>query len=245
MSSVDFTELSDGLDLATVDNGVTAGIAAPNGGGSFVYGFNSLAVTPGAVGYFTNQVNFAPMAKGSSVRGAVSRGVSGGTANFSPFLFAGLGGTSVNDACYMLGLSDADPYHIVLKKGVLATGIVDAAPAPATNGILLRSSATDTIGSATPYRHLRLDVIVNDNGDVILQPFENDLDAQPLGVAPVWVAIPMLNEAGVAATEFIDDALQVNSGSPAYTSGRGGYGFQTADVTRRAYFDHIEIFRQL
>ena len=63
MAETDWTEMNDGLDIATVDRGVTTGIARPPGGGSFLFGFNSLSTAAGAVGFFTNQVNFAPMAK--------------------------------------------------------------------------------------------------------------------------------------------------------------------------------------
>ena len=59
MAETDWTFLNDGLDAATVDRGVTTGIARPPGGGSFVFGFNSLATAQGVVGLFTNQVNFA------------------------------------------------------------------------------------------------------------------------------------------------------------------------------------------
>jgi hypothetical protein len=72
MAETDWTFLNDGLDAATVDRGVTTGIARPPGGGSFVFGFNSLSTAQGAVALFTNQLNFAPMAKGGSVRGATS-----------------------------------------------------------------------------------------------------------------------------------------------------------------------------
>ena len=43
MAETDWTFLNDGLDAATVDRGVTTGVARPPGGGSFVFGFNSLA----------------------------------------------------------------------------------------------------------------------------------------------------------------------------------------------------------
>ncbi len=56
MAEADWTYLNDGLDIATVDRGVTAGIARPPGGGSFLYAFNSLAAVEGAVGLFANLV---------------------------------------------------------------------------------------------------------------------------------------------------------------------------------------------
>lgn len=235
MASTDWTYLNDGLDINSVDRGVTTGIARPSGGGNFVFGFNSLNANSGAVGLFTNQTNFAPMAKGASIRGAVKRLPSGGPTGFSPFFFAGLSGNSVNDPGYLLGLGDADPYHLILKKGVLLTGTPDLAPDPEANGILLRSVATfdqDT------WHHLRLDMIANENGDVLLQVFANDLAANPLGDAPDWVPVPGMEE-------FIDDALGVNSGSQPYTSGRAGFGIRVQDVTRRAAFDHVEVYRQL
>jgi len=133
----------------------------------------------------------------------------------------------------LLGLGDGDPHHIVLRKGMLSTGLPDVVPG--TQGVLRRSSATFALGT---WLHLRLDMVVNQNGDVLLQVFQNDLAAHPIGTAPLWAAVPGMDE-------FIDDALEVNSGSPAFTSGRAGFGFFTKDVTRRSFFDAVEIYRQL
>lgn len=235
MSSADWTELTGGLAIASVDRGVTNGVPRANGGGNFLFGFNSLVVVTGAVGFFTNQVNFAPMAKGGSVRGAIKRLPSGGPLGFSPVLFIGLQGTSVGDIGYMLGLGNSDPYHIVLKKGVFGTELQDLAPDAPANGVLMRSAGTydnDT------WHHLRLDMIVNANGDVLLQCFENNLAAHALGTAPVWTPI-------VGMENFVDDALQINSGSAPLTTGRAGFGFWTNDVTRRSAVDHVEVYRQL
>jgi hypothetical protein len=234
MAETDWTTFNDGLDIAALDRGVTTGATPPSGGGSFVFGFNSLSAVVGAAALFTNQANFAPTPalRGGSVRGAVKRGVSGGTTGFSPFLLIGAQGPSVNDYAYMLGLMDDDPHHIALAKGRIVNGIPSGSPG---NGIILaRSSATylpDT------YHHLRLDMVVNQNGDVLLQSFRSDLGAHAV-TAPAWVAIP-----GMA--QFIDDALAVNSGTQPLTSGRMGFGMAVKDVARRGYFDHIECFRQL
>jgi hypothetical protein len=233
MAETDWTFLNDGLDAATVDRGVTTGIARPPGGGSFVFGFNSLSTAQGAVALFTNQLNFAPMAKGGSVRGAIQRGVSGGPLGFAPFLFVGLQGPSVNDLGYLLGLGDGDPHHVVLRKGALSGGLPDIPPG--TQGVLRRSTGTFMPGT---WVHLRLDMIVNLNGDVLLQVFQNDLVANPLGGAPSWQPVPGMSE-------FIDDALGINSGSQPFTSGRAGFGFFTKDVTRRGFLDHVEVYRQL
>ena len=231
MASKDWTYLNDGLDIATVDRGVTAGIPRPPGGGSFLFGFNSLTVAKGAVALFANVVNFAPMAKGGSIRGCLQRGPGGGPTAFSPFLFLCGQDTSVNDNAYLVGLSDDDPHRIVLCKGAVVRGT------PASNGpgVLLRSSDSFVQGT---WLHLRLDVIVNPNGDVVLSVFRNDVDNHPLGTAPDWEPV-----AGMPT--FIDDALGINSGSQPFTSGRGGFGFAVSDVTRRGFFDQLELARQV
>ncbi len=231
MSETDWSYLNGGLDIAAVDRGVTAGIARPPGGGSFLFAFNSLAAVTGAVGLFANLANFAPMAKGGSIRGAVQRGAGGGPIGFSPFLFLCCQGNSVNDSAYMLGLSDDDPHRVVLRKGAIAVGLPDADGA----GVLLKSAASF---AQSTWLHLRLDVIANTNGDVVLKVLQNDLAAHALGTTPDWQPVPGM-------VEFIDDHLGINSGSQPLTSGRGGFGFSVKDVTRRAYFDHIELLRQV
>ncbi len=231
MASTDWTYLNDGLDIAAVDRGVTSGIARPPGGGDFLFGFNSLVATRGAVGLFANLPDFAPMAKGGSIRGCVQRGPGGGSTGFSPFLFLCGQGTSVNDNAYLLGLSDDDPHRIVLRKGSVVAGV----PESDGPGVLLRSNESFSQGT---WLHLRLDVIVNPNGDVVLAAFRSDLSAHPLGTPPDWKPI-----AGMPT--FIDDQLAINTGSQPLTSGHCGFGFAVADVTRRGYFDHLEIARQV
>jgi hypothetical protein len=230
VAETDWTYLNGGLDIATVDRGVAAGVARPPGGGDFVFAFNSLVAADGAVARFVNLPDFAPMAKGGLIRGCVQRGPGGGPTGFAPYFFLCCQGTSVHDTAYLLGLSDDDPHRIVLRKGTPAAGIPDDTGL----GTLLASSASFAQGT---WLHLRLDVIVNANGDVVLAVFENDLQANPLGAPPDWQPV-----AGMV--EFIDDHLGINSGSQPLTSGRGGFGVAVADVTRRAYFDHIEVMRQ-
>jgi hypothetical protein len=231
MAEIDWTYLNDGLDIATVDRGVTSGIARPPGGGNFLFAFNSLAAVQGAVALFANLVDFAPMAKGGSIRGCIQRGPGGGPTGFSPFFFMCCQGNSVNDTAYLLGLCDEDPHRIVLRKGAVTVGLPDSEG----QGVLLASGESFAQGT---WLHLRLDVIVNTNGDVVLHVFQNDLVARPLGTSPDWQPVGGM-------IEMIDDHLGINSGSQPLTSGRGGFGCAFTDVTRRVFFDHVELFRQL
>lgn len=234
MGETDFTFLTNVLDTGTVDRGVTAGVATPNGGGSFVFGFNSLAVAEGAVALFTNQANFAPMTKGCSIRGCIKRAISGGNEGWSPYMFVGLQGPDVGDYGYLLGLEDNDPYRIVLRKGTPLGGCPSADEDPNT----LRTGSQTHLVSADQWHHLRLDMIVNLTTDVVLKAYVNDLSAQPIGTTPDWQPVPGL-------ADFLDDALGINSGSQPFQDGRAGFGIAVKDTARRAYFDQLEIARQL
>jgi hypothetical protein len=231
LAATDWTYLTNGLDITVVDRGVTAGIPTAPGGGSYLFGFNSLAVATGAVGLFASLPNFAPMQKGGSIRGCLQRGPGGGPTNFSPFLFLCAQGPTVGDSGYLLGLSDEDPHRIVLRKGALVNG----AGASSGPGLLLASGATFAQGT---WLHLRLDAIVQPNNDVVLAVFQNDLTAHPLGTPADWEPV-----AGMA--NFVDDQLGINSGTQPFVSGRGGFGFAVKDVTRRSFVDQIELWRQL
>lgn len=234
MSSTDWTDLTNSLSSVDVRRGVTGGATPPNGGGTFVYGMRSLAIVNGVVARKTNQVNFdpTPSNKGGSIRGALQRGVSGGPAGFQPFLFIGAqGNDAAADKAYMIGLTDGDPFKIVLVKGALVNGIPDVAPG--AQGVLRRSTASFAIGT---WLHLRLDMRVNLTGDVVLSVFRNDLNANAV-TSPVWAAVAGLEQ-------IIDDTLGANTGSLPFTEGRMGYGARFADVGRRVYFDHIESIRE-
>lgn len=237
MAEADWTVLASSLSIASTKYGVSNGEPRPNGGGNFTFGFNSLTAAAGVVALYANQASFAPMAKGASIRAAIKRGVSGGPTNFAPFLFAGASSNDVTTAsAYMLGLDDDDPHRIVIAKGLM-TGGVPAVPAgTSSGGARVLKAGTETFLNNT-WLHLRLDMIVNTNGDVILQAYRSDLTAN-LVTAPAWVPVP-------GCENFVDDALEVNSGSAPLTSGYGGFGFQSKDVTRRAYFDQLEVQRQL
>jgi hypothetical protein len=242
MAETDFTYLTDSLSSPVVARGVTAGVTPPNGGGSYVFGLNSLDLNVGAVALKANQVgDYNPLLAGGTVRGALQRGVSGGRTNFAPYLFIGLTGNTVNDQGYVLGLGDSDPHHIILKKGAINNGLLDAAPDAPNNGVLMRSTAAYAPGT---WLHLRLDMIVQGSGDVLLQVYANDLTAHAV-TTPTWVTVPgMEGPQYPSITGFIDDALAVNTGSAPFVSGYAGFGFYTADVTRRAYFDHFQLGKQ-
>jgi hypothetical protein len=194
---------------------------------------------PGSSGFFINQANFSPTAagKGGSIRACLQRGVSGGTTGFAPFIFIGLQGVNTSDTGYILGISDGNPGHVVLRKGTLNAG-VGAVPDsnPGTDGVLRKSTGTKATGV---WAHLRLDMIVNTNGDVVLNVYENDLAAHPLGTPEDWQPI-------TGMTSFVDDALGVNTGSFPYTTGRMGFGFWVANLaSRRGFVEAVSAMRQL
>lgn len=243
MAQANWSILTDSLAAPEVEHGVTAGVAKPNGGGNFVYGVNSTEIVDGVLALACNLANFIPMAKGGTISGAIKRGVSGGPTGFAPFLFIGHQGTNVSGVAYILGLSDADPYHIQLRKGPLTGGLPDGVVN--SNGgdhILMRS--TEAFDPDT-WHHLRLDMIVQGTGDVILQCYANDLGAH-LVSNPTWVTVPGMEgpQAPIIAG-FVDDALGINTGSAPNIDGRAGFGFRIEDVTRRAFVDYLELRRQL
>lgn len=227
MAEADFSELTNSLSGGTLRRGVTAGVTTPTGGGSFAFGANSIASTAGAWGLYTNQANFSPTPanKGGSIRAALKRGPGVG---FAPLIFIGLQSNDVNASGYLLGLTDGDPARIALVKGQLVNGIPDVAPG--TLGVLRRSDSTV---EADTWQHLRLDMVVNTNGDVVLNCFRNLGNVS----SPSWVAIPGI-------TQVIDDVLGVNTGSTPFTNGRMGFGGRWAETNRRAYWDYVESVRQ-
>lgn len=239
MASNDWTLATDSLTSADVARGVSAGVTPPSAGSTFCYVMNALTNTPGCVALYASpqspNTNFNPMLKGGEITGACQRGVGGGNEGMSAFLYIGLQGTSVGDEAYILGLSDGDPSHLELRKGIISAGLPDAAAdALGTNHILSRSTASFAPGD---WVQLKLEVTYNDNGDVVIQVFQNDLSANDV-TAPVWEAIAGMDQ-------FIDDLAGINSGSLPLVGGRAGFGGTFSDSVRRAYFDQIEVFKQL
>lgn len=226
MAEADWTVATDSLDANSVRRGSTMGVAPPNGGG-FVYAFNSAASVVGASSLFHNGANFAPYLEGASIRGAFQKGAGGGATGSTPLIILNQEGPSVNDSAYMLCFADNDPAKLQLVKG---------APVNGPAGVVLRES--DDTFDIGDWLHLRLDAVLNANGDVALTIFKNDLVANPIGGAFVWTAV-----AGM--TVFIDDALGINSGSLPLAGGRAGFGMWCNEVTRRAYHANIELSRQI
>jgi len=237
MAESDYTFF--GADAAAIKRAATAGFTPPahSGTNQFLLGFQSVTTTSDAVGMYVNKLNFAPLVDdaagptGCSVRGAVKRATSAYATGFSGGLFGCLQAATKGDYAYILGLSDNDPHEIVLAKCSILSGL-----SPTAAYILRRSSATF---NADTWHHLRLDVIVNPNGDVVLKCFSNDLDTDNVD-APSWEAISGM-------TDFVDDALGINcADTGATTPLAGGYAgvfFQCIKANCRMFFDQLEVAR--
>lgn len=236
MAEADWTAISGGLSTSVLRRGVTSGLTPPSGGGSRVYGFNS--ATSGVVGaaglIYDGAANFNPTPANTlgSVSGALVRLTSSGTDGFAPFLFLALQADDPTASAYLLGLQEDDPASIVLVKGALEDGLPSGIVGE--SGILRKS-----VDAYDPdeWVHLRLDATVQGSGDVLIQVFENDLDTNDV-TTPVWSAIDGMSD-------FVDDALGVNSGSLPLTSGSFGFACQVSNISRRAAFDHLRVERQL
>lgn len=239
MASGDWGVSTGSLATSSLKRGVSAGFPKPSGGGTFAYGFNSVANVVGCTVLYANVADFTPTAAGGEISAAIQRAPSTGKTDFAPFLAICIGGTAVTDKAYMLGLGDGDPSHFILRKGAMSDGLPDVAPG--TQGILRRSTATY---DAETYYHLRLEAVANDNGDVVINCYQNDLTAHSVA-SPVWTAINGI-------TQFIDDAAGIASASAGltgsdifpYASGYMGYGMRVANIGRRAFFDFIKPIAQ-
>lgn len=236
MAEADWTALTaalhHGLDSGDVSKGVSNAFTPPTGGGTFVQGFHTLLAVSGVSGYYySGTAGFNPIVgnKGGSIRGAL-RKYSSGSPLYAPVLAMLSNGTDLQTASgYYLGLSTEDPYHIVLKKGLLTTGLDSD-----DDGVLRYSDEAFT--SHTTWFHLRLDVLVNPQLDVVLNVYRN------LGnvTTPTWVAIPGMDS-------YVDDSLGVLSGSvPLVLDFRGVIGHYAGGVAGTvSLIDHIELSRQL
>jgi hypothetical protein len=221
-----FAELTGVASTASIVRGVSTGrYAAPNGGGSRVFEFASQDNGTGGVALYCALPGVNPTAKGGQISAALQRGPSAGYDSFAVFLFAQLTNTNMAGVAYMLGLGNADPSHVVVRKGDLASGLPDLAPG--TQGVLARSSATYPVNV---WYHLMLEIVVNAN-DVVINGYQSFPTLHPVG-SPIWTPIPGL-------TSIIDDPLGVNTGSAPLTAGSMGYGFWSSDVARVGLVDYV------
>jgi len=242
MSSQDWQELSNSLGSGIVKRGATEAITPPSGGGTHMYGMNSLQAASGVVGLYYNKDNFAPAVKGASVRGVVQRVGGARATGFAPFLFLCLSGADTNDKGYLLGLEDVDPYRIVLTKGDLLTGIQETAD----QTYLRRSDDQYRIQDGAVHQ-LRLDAVLQPNGDVVLKVMENDISTNDVD-NPVWTPVDGMSL-------FVDDVLGLNgyqamglTGSDAEPYSGGYMGFATTfynQVAVATAFDYLQFRRQV
>lgn len=234
MASADWAEISDAASSGSVKRGVvtSAVVTMVSGGSSYCYGMNSLVAASGVVASYSALGSFSPMAKLGDVNGALQKGTGAAGDEYSAYLFCGLNGQASTNSGYILGLSDSNPAHIILRKGPLSGGCPDVAPG--TQGVLRRSTATYAKGT---WVHLRLECIIEPSGDVVINCYQSDLGAHAV-TSPSWVAI-----AGMAA--FTDDFLQINTGSAPIPSGRIGWGATFSDIHQQPFFDQIVTSRQL
>jgi len=236
MADTDWGDVSSILTSADLAFGVTGALTPPNGGGSFVYGYNSLDGTvSGAHAKFVDDTNFKPTGTGpanpdggGSISGAIKRLPLASYTGFTPYLFGCAQGSppAATNAAYMIALSDESPYRIVLAKATLNTTL-----SAGSTSILGQSTAQYAIAD-DDWHHVRLDVIVQPNGDVLLQAFASDLSANAVG-SPSWAAIPGLSD-------VIDDRLQIETGSAPLLGGYWGFGFALSEALNAgAAFDAI------
>lgn len=244
MSQTDWQPLTGSLADTVVRRGATAAIEAPSGGGSYTFGMRSVSAGPGVLAMYCLQTNFSPTPtdKGGRISGAIRRASLGASNGFSPFLFFAADDSDVAANAYLLGLSDESASHIQLRKGSIALGLAgvtlvdpDAAP-----NVLMQSSNTF---APDIWMHLRLDVIVQGSGDVILQVFRNQLTHAVTN--PVWEEIPGMEGPSAVFDGYPDDSLGINTGSTPLRSGFIGFGTRFDEANRAAFFDHIAVDRQL
>lgn len=241
MAEADWTLLGGGgsaLGTGAVARGATNGLTRPYGGGNFCHGFKALGTDTGFAGSYVNLANFVPIAgtkKGGSIRAAMKKYSSGTT--YAPMIGL-IAGTSVDSANgYLLGLSEGSSYNITLKKGFCATGL-----SLSDTGILRSSTLAYTaVGdAATTWLHLRLDVLVNPHGEVVLKVYQNDISDPADSVAtPSWTAVTGMDT-------YIDDSIGILSGTTPVLDGFYAiFGHYTSNATgSTSLFDHIEVYRQ-
>jgi len=237
MAEADWAELTGtALGSGEVARGVSNAFTVPNGGTAFVFGFRSLTSATGFAGLYVDLANFKPIAgtnKGGSIRAAMKKYA--GPASSAPLIGLVKGTDPATAEGYLLGLSEGSSYYELLNKGVPSSGM------DASGSSVLRtstSSYTDTGDAASYWHHLRLDVLVNPHGEVVLNVYKNDLSAHAV-TAPSWAAITGMGS-------YTDDSLGVLSGSLPFLDGfYAVFGHYTDNQSGAvSLFDHVEVLRQ-
>lgn len=125
MAQANFVLVANGLTVAQVDSGVIHTKDPPPGGGSFIFAFNTIvASAPGVQAYRSAVAGFSPLLIGGTVRAALKRGLTAASAGFEPFLFIGLATDDVDDFAYCIGLEEAQPARVLLRRGLLSEGVL-------------------------------------------------------------------------------------------------------------------------
>ncbi len=125
MALANFALVANGLPVTSVDSGVIHLEDAADGGGNFVFAFNTiLASAPGVQAYRSAVTGYAPLTNGGTVRAALKRGLTAISAGFDHFIFIGLATDDVGDFAYCLGLEEAQPARILLRRGLLSEGVL-------------------------------------------------------------------------------------------------------------------------
>lgn len=235
MAEADWASLTgSALGTGDVARGVSNAFTVPNGGGSFVHGFRSLTSSSGVSGLYIDLTNFNPISgtrKGGSIRAAMKRYTSG---DYSPFigLIKGTDPASANG--YILGLTGETAYYQAVRKGAPGAGQLLSTD---SDIIVVSSSSWTNVGdNASYWQHLRLDVLSNPHGEVVIEVYENDLSTNAV-TSPVWTQV---------SSTFIDDVLGSFSGSTPYEDGfYAVFGHITSnEVGATSLFDQIIARRQ-
>jgi hypothetical protein len=238
MAEADWTTITNALTSPNVREGVTMAFQLAHAdAGAYCYAIHSINAVTGFAGKRCEIADFNPVAalKGGSISAAFKKYSS--NAAYAPMIGLINGVDALSAEGYFLGLTSGSSYHIGLKKGSM-----NAQMSGSGSDILSLSDAAYTAvgNSQTGWFHLRLDVLVNPHGEVILNVYENDyLINGVTGAAGNWAAIPGMSQ-------VIDDPTGIMTGKAPYTSGLFfvfGTFIENAGGSV-ALFDHIEISRQ-
>ena len=239
MARQDWAELGGSAPKNIIDHG-TVGVGGtlprPSGGGDFCYsylcqngGSDQAMGSSVAHGMVLNQAGMSPTDKGASIRGCLFKGSSaGGCPSFYLSLSPSSDGAEPNigDTCYKLvlwGEGNSGNLSIVKQQ---VRDVVD------NDSEVLAHAVSSFNMTDTPWLNLRLDCTLNDNGDVVLKVFKNDLRQNPMGETPIWEPVEGLTYI-VAATA-----------SP-LVGGYMGFSFSCQTVGGTGAFTGIEVYRQV